>query len=296
MNTILERNNAIASPLLKFTACLTQAAEPTPGSASASVRDDIGRGHPRILVVDDNETNLEIVAAYLRGGGYHVHCVSGGLEAIQSLGDDHFDLILMDIQMPVMDGVTATRRIRALSAPIGDIPIVAMTGNVLPQQVRSYLEAGMNGHVGKPIDRAQLQDNVQRWLPKADDSGESAARRPSDFDGATFREFVAAVGAEKARQIACRFWDRLSEVFQSNFAEAQREAHGLINVAGVLGFAGLVVTCRRVMEIAQTPDAERGRESMQELQGARCIALENFTKRLLPKLRSVSQPPTILRA
>ena len=73
----------------------------------------------------------------------------------------------MDIQMPVMDGVTATQRIRALPNSCRDIPIIAMTGNVLPQQVRTFLEAGMNDHVGKPIERAKLYSSVRRWVSRS---------------------------------------------------------------------------------------------------------------------------------
>jgi len=126
-------------------------------------------GDARILVVDDLDTNREIVEAYLEDIGYHIDTVGSGVEAIQMLGTERYDLVLMDIQMPSMDGVTATRHIRAMPHAIRDIPIVAMTGNVLPQQVRSYLDAGMNDHIGKPIERAQLYNSVRRWLPKAKD-------------------------------------------------------------------------------------------------------------------------------
>ena len=93
------------------------------------------------------------------------------------LGKRAYDLVLMDIQMPIMDGVAATKRIRALPSPIRDIPIIAMTGNVLPQQVRSFLEAGMNDHVGKPIERAKLYNNVRRWLPGQTAERESGRAR-----------------------------------------------------------------------------------------------------------------------
>jgi CheY-like chemotaxis protein len=71
----------------------------------------------------------------------------------------------MDVQMPEIDGLTATKIIRTLADPVGQIPIIAMTGNVLPHQVRSFLDAGMNDHVGKPIDRTELYKTVRNWLP-----------------------------------------------------------------------------------------------------------------------------------
>jgi CheY-like chemotaxis protein len=289
MTTSVKRNIAKTRLLLQGAACVSDAAAPKP-AASLRVREEIGGRRPRILVVDDNDTNLEIVEAYLGNSGYHVRCVSSGLDAIQVMRDDAFDLVLMDIQMPVMDGVTATQRIRDMCAPTGNIPIIAMTGNVMPQQVRSYLDAGMNGHVGKPINRGQLLSHVQRSLPKTDDASAGLAKRPSDFEGATLDDFVSAVGSEKAQQIAGKFLEGLSQAFQSTFAEAQREAHGLINVAGVLGFEGLVAACRCVMETARAQEPERGRESMRELQRARLIALHMYTKRLLPRLFGAALP------
>ena len=103
----------------------------------------------RILVVDDLDTNREILETYLEDIGYQVDTVGSGSEAIQALGSERYDLVLMDIQMPIMDGVTATKCIRALPDPIKDIPIIAMTGHVLPQQVRSLLEAGMSVTLGR---------------------------------------------------------------------------------------------------------------------------------------------------
>jgi len=86
------------------------------------------------------------------------------VEAIELLQTERYDVVLMDVQMPVMDGVTATRRIRSLSNPIKDVPIIAMTGHVLPQQVQSLLDAGMNDHVAKPIERVKLYSSVGRWI------------------------------------------------------------------------------------------------------------------------------------
>jgi CheY-like chemotaxis protein len=126
-------------------------------------------------VVDDIETNREIVEAYLRDNNYEVASVASAVDAIRLIQAERYDVILMDIQMPVMDGVTATRCIRALPDSFRNIPIIAMTGNVLPQQVRSFLDAGMNDHVAKPIERVKLYSSVRRWLPKCEIHEGSAA-------------------------------------------------------------------------------------------------------------------------
>jgi CheY-like chemotaxis protein len=246
----------------------------------------------RILVVDDIETNLEIVEAYLQDRQYRVDCAGSGIEAIQMLGNQHYDLILMDIQMPVMDGVSATKRIRALPAPIRDIPIIAMTGNVLPQQVRSFLDAGMNDHVGKPIERVKLYNNVLRWLPKNTASDASLGPTSPNFDRDKFDELVLVLGAEKTERITEKFLVALSEAFKATFAEMQREAHGLLNAAGALGLERLVEACRGVEEFAPSGDPELARSAVEELRRAQAISRQVVTTQLLPKLRGAARSAT----
>ena len=92
--------------------------------------------------MDDLQTNREIVGAYLEDGGYDVVPVGGGGEAINRLRKEKFDLVLMDIQMPDMDGVTATRAIRQMGFPVRDIPTLAMTGNSCRSRCRNSLRRG----------------------------------------------------------------------------------------------------------------------------------------------------------
>jgi CheY-like chemotaxis protein len=99
----------------------------------------------------------------LEAAGHRVDIVSDGAEAIMAVQETAYDLVMMDVQMPGMDGVTATRRIRELPAPAGTVPIIAATANVLRQQVTSFKQAGMNDHVGKPLDRKELYAVVEHW-------------------------------------------------------------------------------------------------------------------------------------
>jgi PAS domain S-box-containing protein len=118
----------------------------------------------RLLLVEDNAVNRELVGALLSGFDVEIEAAVNGAEALEAFGRARYDLILMDVQMPVMDGLTATRRIRALGTPEAlRIPIIAMTANVLPDQVLGCREAGMNDHLGKPIDPASLLDALGRW-------------------------------------------------------------------------------------------------------------------------------------
>ena len=106
----------------------------------------------------------------LRRAGFTVAVASGGQEALDALAaaPEGFDVVLMDMQMPGMDGLTATRRIRELPGRAGRLPIIAMTANVLPAQVLACREAGMNDHIGKPFRRAELLATIGRWLPAAE--------------------------------------------------------------------------------------------------------------------------------
>ena len=118
----------------------------------------------RLLLVDDEETNQVIGRAVLEREGYEVDLAQTGLEAFGAVLAKSYDLVLMDVQMPEMDGLTATRAIRALAHPARSLPIVAMTANVMPQQVAQFREAGMDDHIGKPFEREQLFAVIERWI------------------------------------------------------------------------------------------------------------------------------------
>ena len=118
----------------------------------------------RLLVVDDNSVNRELVCALLQPFDVEIETACDGVEAVEAAGRTRFDLILMDLQMPNMDGLTATRHIRAAAAPgHRRVPIVALTANVLPEQIARCLEAGMDDHLGKPIHPEQLVNTISRW-------------------------------------------------------------------------------------------------------------------------------------
>ena len=122
----------------------------------------------RLLVVDDNAVNRELVCALLEPFDVDIETASDGVEAVDAVASRAFDLILMDVQMPNMDGLTATRRIRAAAAPGSPrVPIIALTANVLPEQIARCREAGMDDHLGKPISPARLLDVLARWSPES---------------------------------------------------------------------------------------------------------------------------------
>jgi PAS domain S-box-containing protein len=123
----------------------------------------------RVMVVDDVEMNRELVEIALGQGGHQVETFASARAAIAALeGGAGFDLILMDVQMPEMDGLTATRHIRTLPSPIRDIPIFALTASVLAEQATECRAAGMDDHVAKPIDMKALLARLDRIKAERD--------------------------------------------------------------------------------------------------------------------------------
>jgi CheY-like chemotaxis protein len=117
-----------------------------------------------ILVAEDNIINQRLVMAALTQAGYVVDSVGDGVEALQAMQAKSYDLVLMDIRMPVMSGVDATRHIRALPGENGKCPIIAMTANTLPGDREEYLAAGMNEYIPKPIDFPGLLGKIDDYL------------------------------------------------------------------------------------------------------------------------------------
>jgi CheY-like chemotaxis protein len=112
----------------------------------------------RILAVDDNRTNRVLIQALLEPLGLDITLATNGREAVEVFAAEAFDIVLMDIQMPIMDGVAATKAFRALEArqDRSRTPILALTANVMPHQIESYLAAGMDGYVAKPFKAEAL--------------------------------------------------------------------------------------------------------------------------------------------
>lgn len=119
----------------------------------------------RVLMADDAAANRELVSAILRNLGLEIDAVADGAEAVHAVHSGAYDLVLMDVHMPVMDGLRATREIRRMQAGTGRrTPILALTANVQAEQVARCLEAGMDGHLAKPIQIAELAAALTRWL------------------------------------------------------------------------------------------------------------------------------------
>jgi signal transduction histidine kinase/ActR/RegA family two-component response regulator len=126
--------------------------------------DMVAAGGLHVLVAEDNEVNQHVVRAMLTNLGYSCEMACDGLEVVSKVTAGRFDLILMDIQMPNLDGLAATRRIRALGGIVAHIPIIALTANAMVEDKQAYIEAGMNEHVSKPIEIGKLALAITRVL------------------------------------------------------------------------------------------------------------------------------------
>lgn len=135
----------------------------------------------KVLLAEDNLINTEVAKGILEKIGVHTTCVENGLEAIEKLEQEHFDLLLLDMQMPIMDGYETAKRIR-LDNHYDSLPIIALTAHAMTGDHQRSLELGMNGHITKPIDPDELLDALLKWIkPKK----RNLTKNPSKQDPST---------------------------------------------------------------------------------------------------------------
>ncbi|WP_370693785.1 ATP-binding protein [Methylobacterium sp. NEAU K] len=215
----------------------------------------------RLLLVEDVPLNQDLACAVLESQGYVVDVAGDGGEAIAAVGTAvaegrPYDLVLMDVQMPRVDGLTATRRIRALAPPACDVPIVAMTANVLPAQIEELREAGMDDHVGKPFRRADLFATISRWTApgarrpaRAEEPHRTEHVDPAVLNAAVLTEMEASFGPDRVGALLDLLANELSERFrpsETDRLQIAHDAHAMVAAAGLLGFVGLSSLCREV--------------------------------------------------
>ncbi|MDD4962309.1 MAG: response regulator [Gallionella sp.] len=208
----------------------------------------------RLLLVEDNEINRQVAQELLEGFGVIVSSAENGEEAIAMLNEAQFDGVLMDMQMPVMDGITATRVIRK-NPKFAHLPIIALTANVMVSEQNEFLGAGMNDHIGKPIDPDKLVATLVKWVhptkifirPKA--AQPLASQAIPDIPGVNAAESIRRIGGKvsfyytlldkfrmKERDVIVRIRQSL---FEGDSKTAERLAHTLRGNAGTLGMETL---------------------------------------------------------
>jgi signal transduction histidine kinase/CheY-like chemotaxis protein/HPt (histidine-containing phosphotransfer) domain-containing protein len=232
--------------------------------------------HFSILVAEDSPVNQLIAGEQLRSAGHTVAIASNGREAVEMAADGGYDLVLMDVIMPEMDGIEAARQIRRLPPPAGTVPIVALTANVMSEDRARILTSGMDGVLGKPFNRTRLLDMVARYARHPSDgpagpetpapAEDAAAPKEStalDFDPAPLRRMKSDIGDTVAVRLARMFASELAErrgtmlkaLDTDSRPELRRIAHtikGGAQTFGLLRLAESALTLERA--------AERGEE------------------------------------
>jgi CheY-like chemotaxis protein/HPt (histidine-containing phosphotransfer) domain-containing protein len=212
----------------------------------------------RILLVEDLEHNRDLARMILTNAGHEVDTAENGAAAIAAVQSKTYDLVLMDVQMPVMDGVIATKGIRDLDHPARSIPIIAMTANVLGKQVKSFREAGMNDHVGKPFKKAELLQKVKTWLQTTRLETPPTSILPAQPDVANFAQLQELMGAEWVTSGLVRLRQQIEVVFGKETAalddrnQLAKDAHALVSHSGLLGFKELSRLCSELEEASTT--------------------------------------------
>ena len=251
-----------------------------------------------ILLVEDNELNQQLMVALLHGIGSQVSTAANGEEALQLLdaaGPCLFDLVLMDIQMPVMDGFEATRRIRS-NEQLKKLPIIALTAHALAEECQSILSCGMNDYLTKPVDEKQLHSTIAKWLHTGSKPADSRLS-PAPVAGMATCRSIPGVNMNQALARLngdSRLYGWVLEMFvetyanagtimksliqQQDYATAERLAHSLKGDAGTVSSADL-------WDAAQTVElALHNREPAETIQGL----LDELTRKLDQLLKNIT--------
>jgi len=253
----------------------------------------------RILIVEDNRTNQKVIQALLKKLGLNADTVENGREALNVLKQIPYDLVLMDCQMPEMDGYTATRLIRQADSGVVNphIPIIALTANAMQGDREKALDAGMDDYLTKPVNSDSLSATIQRWLDLPESSSEAktdqTATRPSKastaalpvFDSSALlgnlnddREMAQLIVESVLLDLPLTQEQLTVETSAANLESAERAAHTLKGLGAQVGgkrFAACAAELNRRLKAGDTATTEELAELSREC-AALCAALRNW--------------------
>ena len=236
----------------------------------------------RVLIAEDNVVNQKVTVRMLERLGFAAEVVGTGQEAAAAVRRERYDAILMDGQMPGMDGYEATSRIRAFEGPVRHTPIIALTAGAMRGDRERCLAAGMDDYVAKPMSPEQLEAVLQRWIPK---SGRAVRRRrprplprrrptgpdrlddghrPARDDAARFPR--ATCSALFFRDAATALTDLRIAWREDDLASWARIAHKLRGSCATLGARAMMEICARMEDLDQAAMMESGERMLEDLE------------------------------
>jgi two-component system, sensor histidine kinase and response regulator len=269
---------------------MPDAALPAPSSAPTATAADPASGAKgvRVLLVEDERTNQMIATARLRGLGYVVDVASDGGEAVSAVEATDYDVVLMDLFMPEMDGLEATRVIRTLADPAGSVPIIALTGSSGDCYVGACLEAGMNDFLSKPFTDAFLEAAIDRALTQREPSAAAAPKVTAPAAPATPRPLAAPAPPARAEEPAPKRVLEMADIFLNDAERRlaamqslliagdtkslERAAHSLEGAATTFGFHRLAALAAEIGHAGARPMPLRVVELLNEAASALSIA------------------------
>jgi PAS domain S-box-containing protein len=233
----------------------------------------------RVLVAEDNPANQMIIRSLLERLGLRVDVVANGIEAVDAASSRPYDVVLMDIGMPEMDGIAATRAIRALPGPMASVPIVAVTAHLMRGERESLLTQGLNDYLSKPIDRTALLDCLKRWLTPETakvtvtdrtETHTQTRETNSPINRGILDQLLEDVGQENAEAVVDAFVQELERqrialedaAGRSDLDAMAQAAHRLKSSAASFGATGLSQVVASIEQAARAGQAQAAVESM----------------------------------
>lgn len=241
----------------------------------------------RLLLVEDSHLNQAVVTTILDNAGYHTDLADNGREALKAVRSQHYDLILMDLDMPEMNGFEATEAVRRLKTPIASVPIIAVTANISAQARERAQRVGMNDYLTKPIDAALLLATIKHWLtsPIGNKKIPVSPAKSQRLDTSTLKQLEMDTDPVALQRIIGLFIDetraRLVRIADASrmrdWQRLQYEAHALKSAAAALGVNQLQQHARQLDAACQQGDNERS-----------LVLANTITTIALPALKSLA--------
>lgn len=221
----------------------------------------------RILLIEDNKINQQVAVGFLTKLGQVVDVADDGARGIAMLKDEQYDLVFMDLQMPGMDGLAATREIRTLPPPFGQVPVIAMTAGAMASDRDRCLSGGMDDYISKPLKFELLADLLERWIARLESPRQLAVAADGDLvDSETCAQLVEALGRDGVvsmldlfdRDLRARMVELDGALSRGDRLETARIAHYLKGAAANLGCVRLAGLFLGLETAARTGEVRGG--------------------------------------